>query len=167
MILDRHPSTMSGPAWDAHVANRKKGLKYLGYWHSVMIDPVSMMPVKTGHDYARYTATFGEKGLPLPSDWVDTTWDLSERAIVMLYLKGAGKVFEQWRGNSWCRFGCPRLKGSTDLSDGTYVWPEDFVHYVEVHGIKPPDEFIQHVLTKVYKTTPLPTSRTNGSRHLA
>ena len=35
--------------------------------------------------------------------------------------------------------------GGTDLSDGHYVWPFGFAHYVEAHGVKPPQEFIDHV----------------------
>jgi hypothetical protein len=97
---------------------------------------------------------------------VDTTWDEAQRAAVVTYLK-TGETFESWRGSSWCRFkwrvsppeeeppryiGCdvPHLSGYRDFTDGTYVWPEAFFHYVEKHGVKPPNEFIQHVLKRMY-----------------
>ena len=136
MFIDRHPD----------LPGKKSDLKHLGYWHSVSIDPKTNLPLKTGHDFREYERNFGEGGLPLPGEWVDDSWSLVERAKVVTYLKGAGMI-EGWMGGSWCRFGCRDLDmGSTDLSDGTYVWPEGFSHYVEKHGVKPPDEFIRHVL---------------------
>jgi len=131
MFLDHHPNT----------PGRKSKLKHLGYWHSVSID----LPLKTGYSFESYER---QGGLPLPGEWVDDTWSSLERAKVVVYLK-SGKAVWHWRGSSWCRFGCEgndREMGSTDLSDGTYVWPQGFSHYVEKHGVRPPDEFVQHVL---------------------
>lgn len=147
MIIDRHPDQ----------PGQKSKFKHIGYWHSVSIDPKSNLPLKTGHSFESYEKSFGEAGLPLPSEWVDNTWDAGERAKVVAFLK-SGKAVNHWRGWSWCRFGCEGKHsemGSTDLSDGTYVWPEGFSHYVEKHGVKPPDEFIQHVL----KTTKMDYQR--------
>jgi hypothetical protein len=135
MFLDHHPDT----------PGRKTSLKHLGYWHSVVIDSKSNgVVLKTGFSYESYEK---QGGLPLPSDWVDESWSSEERAKVVAYLKD-GKAVEHWRGYSFCRFGCEGHfeMGSTDLSDGSYVWPEGFSHYVEKHGVKPPEEFIQHVL---------------------
>jgi hypothetical protein len=36
--------------------------------------------------------------------------------------------------------------GSRDLTDGTWVWPQGLAHYVEVHNVMLPQEFIDHVL---------------------
>lgn len=50
-------------------------------------------------------------------------------------------------GNSWCRFRCGETSmGNCELTDGVYVWPEGFLHYVQVHHVKPPQQFINHVL---------------------
>jgi hypothetical protein len=38
--------------------------------------------------------------------------------------------------------------GSHDLTDGVFVWPEGYAHYIEKHDVKPPREFIEHVLAK-------------------
>ena len=141
MILDKDPSK----------PGEKTSLKFLGYWHAVKIDPKTMQVVS--HDdycYDRYEKDLGKGYLPLPSDYVDTTWNADERAKVVSYLK-QGKPYEYWRGYSGCRFGCDHKageQGSRDLTDGTYVWPEGFPHYVERHGVRPPQEFINHVLSK-------------------
>jgi hypothetical protein len=84
-------------------------------------------------------------GLLWPGDVIDLTWDASERAKVVKYLK-AGKVFMGWMGYSWCRL-CAETEpprdpsenqlrdweclGSTDRFDGKFVWPEGYAHYVE------------------------------------
>jgi hypothetical protein len=67
------------------------------------------------------------------------------RECVATYLE-SGAPYEQYRGSSWCRFGCTEDNGSAELHDGTWVWPSGLAHYVRVHGIKLPDEFVQHVL---------------------
>ena len=86
-----------------------------------------------------------------PQDRVDPTWNLRERAIVLGYLK-TGRESNAYKGSSWCRFKCHGLErdglGSCDLTDGTWIWPEGFAHYVEMHNVKPPIEFVQYVLTK-------------------
>jgi hypothetical protein len=39
--------------------------------------------------------------------------------------------------------------GCSALTDGVYVWPEGFAHYIRRHGVKPSDQFITHILDKV------------------
>jgi len=142
MLLDYHPSRRS--SFDPKYAS-----KHLGYW-------------KSDH----------EPDLPDPADFVDETWDESERAKVIAHLKG-GSEKHAWRGYSSCRMGCTQpmkrytdllagksemvetamLNGTRCLTDGTYTWPSGFAHYVEEHGVKPPLEFIAHVLST--RTNPL------------
>ena len=31
--------------------------------------------------------------------------------------------------------------------DGTWVWPEGFAHSIEAHSVRPPQEFIDHLLS--------------------
>ena len=86
--------------------------------------------------------------LPDPQDFVDKTWSAVERDKVRIYLR-AGRAAEHYMGYSHCRFNCgvdDADMGDADLTDGTYVWPQGFVHYVEAHGVKPPEEFVRHVL---------------------
>jgi hypothetical protein len=88
------------------------------------------------------TARFSE-----PQALVDSSWDPAERARVVDYLK-RGELLDVERGYSWCRFRCgisERDMGSKTLTDGHYYWPEGFAHYLERHGVKPPEEFLAHV----------------------
>lgn len=91
--------------------------------------------------------------LPDPRDYVDRSWDEQERDLVIAYLR-AGHVFEEWRGISVCRYGndcwTPRSKmGSKCLYDSSFIWPEGLPHYLERHGVRPPDEFVQHALAQI------------------
>lgn len=124
MIVDRHPDTPGKPS----------DKKHIGFW-AANADP----------DADEYQA----KGtlLPWPADHVDESWNKAKRDIVVKYLKEADDV-EFWRGFSFCRLGCGKGQGTTDKGDGTYVWPAGFAHYVEAHGVRPPDEFVDHVLEK-------------------
>lgn len=67
-----------------------------------------------------------------------------ERVIAYL---DQGSVFEVYRGSSWCRFGCNHQPmGSSELTDGKWVWPEGLSHYVRDHDVMLPDRFVSHVL---------------------
>lgn len=84
-----------------------------------------------------------------PLRLVDFGWDPAERALVVEYLKN-GQVDERCFGSSYCRFGCHGGKmwsemGSRDFTDGRWLWPEGYAHYLEVHGLKPPNSFIEWV----------------------
>jgi len=123
MIINKHPDMYGEPSV----------LKHIGYWRT-----------NEHPELCRYF----QKGilLPWPGDFVNHYWRGPEKTIVLNYLKTTTDV-EHWRGNSWCRFKCVKyLHGSTDKSDGIYIWPEAFAHYVENHNVVPPKEFIQHVL---------------------
>ena len=80
-----------------------------------------------------------------PSNFVDENWDVTQRELVIAYLE-AGQTRFSFRGCSRCRF-CGKMNGSRCLTDGTYIWPSGFVHYLREHGVKPTAEFIQHVLS--------------------
>ncbi len=84
-----------------------------------------------------------------PRDFVDPSWDPLERSRVARHLS-AGRVLASYRGMSWCRMGCAPGSGmgSRDLTDGVYVWPEGYVHYLLLHAVRPPAEFVRHVLER-------------------
>lgn len=68
------------------------------------------------------------------------------RARVASYLD-SGSLYRQYRGLSWCRFGCGhQAMGSAELTDGVWVWPGGLSHYVRNHAVVLPDEFIAHIL---------------------
>ena len=72
-------------------------------------------------------------------------WEHSLKSQVVGYLR-AGRVCVAYRGWSNCRFGCGR-NGTRELTDGVFAWPEGLAHYVDVHAIRLPEEFIQHART--------------------
>jgi len=84
--------------------------------------------------------------LPDPAKFIDDLWDKEERLIVSRYLKSA-QILSASPGSSWCRFRCKRKHvGSVTYTDGKYVWPEGLAHYIDVHFIRLPDEFIEHAI---------------------
>jgi len=85
--------------------------------------------------------------LPRPQLLV-SPWQPDERAAVQKYLR-AGETMIAYMGLSHCRFACgERSMGSTDLTDGTFVWPEGLVHYVERHDVRLPESFVAHVMAR-------------------
>lgn len=90
----------------------------------------------------------GEGGdLPDPRALVDPAWSLVERARVAAYLR-EGDVEVAYLGHSTCQFRCGSPAsgmGSRDLTDGRWVWPESFAHYVELHGVRPPEPFLAEI----------------------
>lgn len=89
--------------------------------------------------------------LPDPHDMVDPAWDPAERAAVIDYLRKAQRG-PSAMGYSWCRFRCGIPKnqmGAADFHDDVYAWPEGYPHYLEAHGVKPPEEFLRHVRSQL------------------
>ena len=87
--------------------------------------------------------------LPAPEDWIDLGWDPVERAAVLDYLR-RGRTHRFYSGYARCRLGCPKGgMGNRDLTDGVYAWPSGLAHYVETHGVKPPEAFLAHVRRKL------------------
>lgn len=134
MILTHHPD----------IPDRDTGLKFLGYWHR------PELPKRWG-GHTRPSKL--KLVLPNPADYVNSSWSGFEREVIVAYLKN-GMPWERWFGQSWCRFGCvdeddlTHFMGSQDFTDGVYVWPQGFAHYVEKHAVKPPQEFIDHVMRR-------------------
>jgi hypothetical protein len=83
--------------------------------------------------------------LPRPQALV-APWDPDALAAVVRHLR-AGFVLVRFPEASHCRFHCgEEAMGHADLTDGTYVWPEGLVHYVERHSVRLPDPFVAHAL---------------------
>src|SRR5262245_7882334 len=90
-----------------------------------------------------WMANLRDAHLPLPQELVG---DLPEgvRDQIGNYL-AAGTLFRTYRGLSWCRFRCgvdDREIGFREYTDGEWAWPEGLVHYVRVHDIVLPEDFI-------------------------
>ena len=87
-----------------------------------------------------------EPHLPKPTDFVDLSWDKAEWKLVLFYLSVC-EVVNRYRGMSLCRV-CGMFNGSTDLADEKYIFPSGFAHYIQHHDVRPPEEFVKHVLEK-------------------
>lgn len=82
-----------------------------------------------------------------PEFLCDESQDLEMKNKIVGYLKSGEELFG-WLGFSYCRFRCdtPDTKmGCRDLTDGEWVWPEGFSHYISDHNISLPNEFIEHI----------------------
>ncbi len=117
--------------WVGHDAGHRP--EPVGYWHACEGD-----------------------GLPHPQQLVQPRWEWRRRRRIIRYLEGGAERL-QYRGWSHCRFGCWRPNGTRDITDGTWVWPEGLAHYVRVHGIMLPDEFVRHMAAHGF-TVPRPTA---------
>jgi hypothetical protein len=108
-------------------------LKLIGYWNERtgdgFIDPVRLA------------------GRPL---------DVELKPSVLDYLRG-GQFCGEDLGFSWCRFRCgipDQAMGSAELSDGIWAWPEGLVHYVAVHDVELPKEFLTHLISHRFTIDP-------------
>lgn len=83
--------------------------------------------------------------LPDPHRFVDPAWDRDERDLVADYLRGGLPVLHMM-GYSPCRMCSSQQNGVSELTDGTYLWPEGLAHYVADHEVRLPDEFVHHAI---------------------
>ena len=79
-----------------------------------------------------------------PRHFVDPSWVSAERAQAIDHLR-RGTAARAYLGKSSCRF-CGEPVGSLELSDGVFIWPEGLAHYVEVHDVRLPQRFVDHVV---------------------
>jgi hypothetical protein len=101
-----------------------------------------------------------EPWLPHPRKSVAPRWSDSQRTAVIDYLLRPEDVVH-YMGLSPCRM-CDRLVGSREFTDGTWVWPEGLVHYLDVHQVRPPADFVAWVLANseaAARRLPCPYSR--------
>lgn len=92
-----------------------------------------------------------EPHLPHPGDFVDENLDPEIQDLLVRYLLISDPI-RLSRGVSPCRFHCPYpTPGTSDNTDGEYIFPSGFIHYVGEHHVRPPEEFIQKVLKNTSK----------------
>lgn len=100
--------------------------------------------------FAPQWSTFpNTENYPQAQDCIDLAWDETERRTVLAYMEGVmtNPPTASYRGFSTCRI-CNCHNGSRDYSDSVYLWPQGYPHYIEQHGVKPPQEFIHHILSR-------------------
>lgn len=86
-------------------------------------------------------------GWPDVTSFTDADWDEDERAVVSQYLC-SGTMARTFMGYSACRL-CGASNGYAEFTDGSYIWPAGLVHYVDEHGVRRPDEFVQHAVARL------------------
>ena len=79
-------------------------------------------------------------GWPDPRDLIGL-WDSADRKSVINYLS-SGIIFRRYFGYAQCRI-CNGLLGSSEMTDGIWVWPEKLEHYVQAHDVLLPKAFIE------------------------
>jgi len=82
-----------------------------------------------------------------PASFVDPRWHRPDREKVVTYL-GSGVRVHEYLGLSHCRFarGPPnREMGNSELTDGTFLWPEGLWIYVEKFDVRLPEELFLHM----------------------
>lgn len=107
-------------------------------------------PIKVGF-WKDTKALFDLSGYPDPRDLVDHDSTEEKREQIARYID-AGERVNAWLGSSYCRFGCTGVDmGSTDLSDGTYLWPQGLSHYIRVHHVRLPKHFTRHIIENFWR----------------
>ena len=128
----------------------------IGFWYD---DPMDRIREQFKHfdkfSYRRviekYRRKYKDAMIIRPSDLAtirDWYKDKDKQRIID-YLD-SGKTLSSYFGRSECRI-CKQHLGSSDLSDGVYLWPEKFSHYIKEHEIILPDWFIEHIKKNEYK----------------
>lgn len=88
-------------------------------------------------------------------EFVDPSWDLDERLDVADYLR-RGRAVAHFMGYSECRF-CGELNGTSDYTDGTYIWPEGLGHYILKHDVRLPPAIVDHIVARLAHEPELPS----------
>lgn len=94
--------------------------------------------IPIGYWYSEY-----EPKLPFPIE-NSSQLSISNREKLISYLKLNHSTI-RYLGLSECRI-CHKDNGSTDVFDDKYVWPEGLVHYIEIHNVELPEEFVKECL---------------------
>ncbi|MDX2119580.1 MAG: hypothetical protein SF070_00800 [Gemmatimonadota bacterium] len=81
-------------------------------------------------------------GWPDPHDLVGE-WQSKDRRAVVAYFE-RGTLLREFPGFSPCRF-CGQQTGAREFTDGFWAWPEGLTHYVEAHGVRLPEAFLERV----------------------
>jgi hypothetical protein len=89
---------------------------------------------------------FGEhdSGWPDAHSFVDPTWNSDERQAVIDWLE-SGVDIRFAIGRSKCRF-CGRDNGSSEASDGRFLWPSGLAHYAREHSVRLPTQLVERAL---------------------
>ena len=97
---------------------------------------------------------------PLIGEFVDPSWKPDDMVQVGRYLSsGIGLIISSQASSSPCELPecqCKRVDAfnrpytSVPVTDGTWIWRDDLIHYVQCHSVRIPDSFYDHIRQKGY-----------------
>ena len=86
---------------------------------------------------------------PSANYFIDFSWDANIKRQVIWYLKRIQPyVVSPGRDECVIDFNCQYTSLGMCM-DERYNWPLNLVHYVECHGVRLPDEFVEHVTKNI------------------
>jgi hypothetical protein len=138
-VLLPHPQPLVAPEWNTSL--RAEIVKYLNNG--------ALYRASRGFSYCRFGCT--QKRLQRPADYdpyAAVTADVS--GVIVLGVDES--ELEEVEGEM--------SNGSTDLCDDVWCWPEGLAHYVEVHHVRLPDEFVAHAVSRHFEPAPRPSRGT-------
>jgi hypothetical protein len=100
------------------------------------------LPVEIGFWYSE-TEPFYPKPVANKS-----TFSKEELEDIEKYLTSEEHYVTQYKGFSLCRI-CNKMNGTKSLSDGKFIWPSGYIHYIREHKIWVPEFFIQHIFSQI------------------
>jgi hypothetical protein len=116
--------------------------RMVGYWIDDRDESVDYSQRRPGRISAVVRPL--ESRLPHPAAIIAACGVTARDARVVQYLCNA--VRDLWcAGYSYCRLRCgvpDSQMGSFEHTDGIWSWPEGLAHYVDVHGLPLPEEFL-------------------------
>ena len=88
--------------------------------------------------------------IPSVEQFQDKTWSPTDKVEIKQYLRKAPSL----TGGRWMHVFCPlcgvQLAPQSWRSDGIWVWPLDLVHFIEMHHVRLPSRFLEHIRSKKY-----------------
>jgi hypothetical protein len=94
--------------------------------------------------YWRRTSLEDESGLPFPVS-ESKPWKGRDTFLAALARKEEMAEEVVYRGWSSCRL-CNSANGHSEYWLDPWKWPEGLRHYVELHNVRPTDEFVSFIL---------------------